>query len=69
LNYDNGWYRIVGIKRKRSHYFFNDKPIHVLKYGNQELIDYSKRYSYDYRKCETCIIILKSYSDLNNRPI
>jgi len=64
LIYDNGWYRIKGVKRKRSHYFFNDKPIHVLKHGKQEEIDYSQRFSFETLKCETCLVILRAYSKI-----
>jgi len=62
--YDNGWYRICGVKQKHSHYFFNDKPLHTLKHGNQEEIDCSNRYAFESRKCKTCIIILDSYSKI-----
>jgi len=62
--FDNGWYRICGVKRKSSHYFFNDKPLHVLKHGNQDEIDSSKRYTFDKRKCERCMNILKAYAKI-----
>jgi len=65
--YDNGWYRVIGIKQKHSHYFFNDQPLHVLKHGSLEEFDCSRRYIFETRKCKTCLIILDSYSDLENR--
>ncbi len=70
--YDNGWYRIIGVSNngvKKSHYFFNDKPIHSLKHGIfKEEVDCSRRYLFESKKCKTCIIILDSYSNLENRP-
>jgi len=59
MNYDNGWYRIIG-GTCTTHYFFNDKPLHVLKHGNFET-DYSKRYSCTYSCCKKCKFILGSY--------
>jgi len=74
--YDDGWYYIVGIKARRicnTHYFFNDKPIHSLKYGGIET-DYTKRYSLpekDQRHCGRCLTILQAYRHigLENRLI
>jgi len=76
LNYDNGWYRILGNcqnGRKCVHYFFKDKPIHSLKTGLfKEEVDYSKIYVYsEGRKCKKCLAILKAYSTigLENRLV
>jgi len=68
--HDNGWYRILG-STATIHYFFNDKPIHSVKYGNFET-DYSRIYVYGIgRKCKKCIAILKAYSTigLENRLV
>jgi len=73
--YDNGWYRINGMcrnGRKNTHYFFNDKPIHVIKHGLfKEEPDLTKRYLSAGRQCKICISILKAYSTigLENRLI
>lgn len=63
--YDNGWYRIIGIKSRSagSHYFFNDLPIHLLNHGNF-VTDYSKRYADNKRCCKKCLEILKAYSTI-----
>jgi len=66
--FDNGWYRICG-STVTSHYFFDDKPIHLLKHG-QFIIDFSKRYRSDYKTCARCVAILKAYPNgLENRLI
>jgi len=62
--YDNGWYRIVGITRSNTHYFFSDKPIHALKYAMGYSADFDKRYASNGRKCKRCINILKAYSKI-----
>jgi len=72
---DNGWYRVTGNcrnGRKTAHYFFNDKPIHVLTSGLfKDNIDFSNRYSNNGRKCKKCLLILKAYSTigLQNRLV
>lgn len=61
--YPDGWYRILG-STAIIHYFFKDKPIHAVKYGNFET-DYSKIYVYGSgRKCKRCIEILSAYSNI-----
>jgi len=60
--YPNGWYRIMGIKIKHAHYFFNDKPIHSLKHNFE--VDYSKRFTCNRRLCKRCISILQAYSKI-----
>jgi len=73
--FDNGWFRITGLcrnGRKTAHYFFNDKPIHVLKDGLfKQGIEFDKRYSNNGRKCKKCLHILASYSNigLENRLV
>jgi len=62
--YDNGWYRIIGIKIKHAHYFFNDEPLHVLNHGVLANIDYSKRFTCNRRLCKRCISILQAYSKI-----
>jgi len=62
MNYDNGWYRIIG-GTCSTHYFFNDKPIHALKHGNFQT-DYSRRYSCCFRPCKKCKEILQAYSKI-----
>jgi len=68
LIFDNGWFRIerVGANGvKRSHYFFNDKPIHSFKTGLfKEDPDFTKRYSFDTNKCKKCLNILQAYSTI-----
>jgi len=68
--YDNGWYRIIGIKINHAHYFFNDKPIHCLNAGPYA-VDYSKRFTSNRRLCKRCINILQAYSKigLQNRCV
>ena len=62
--FDNGWYHIIGGQGGRhTHYFFNDKPLHVLNFG-QFPIDCSKRYANECNKCKFCINILKAYSKI-----
>jgi len=66
--YDNGWFRVSGMtrnSRKTAHYFFNDKPVHVLSAGlfKQE-VEYDKRYSSRGRKCKKCLIIIETYSNI-----
>jgi len=63
MNFDNGWFRIVGVKRFTVHYFFNDLPIHVLKHGIY-VTDCSKRYPSDYNHCKRCTEILRTYSKI-----
>jgi len=73
--YDNGWFRLTGLCRngkKTAHYFFNDKPIHVLKTGLfKEEPDLTKRYSHNGYQCKICLNILQAYSKigLENRLI
>jgi len=66
--YDNGWYRVTGNcrnGRKTAHYFFNDKPVHVLTSGLfKEEPNYSTRYSNRGRKCKKCLNILETYSNI-----
>jgi len=51
--------------RRSAHYFFNDKPIHILTDGVfKEEVDHSKRYGSNGRKCKTCSNILKAYSKI-----
>jgi len=70
--YPNGWYRILG-SPATTHYFFKDKPLHIVKYGNFET-DYSKIYVYGSTKlghqCKRCLAILTTYSNigLENSP-
>jgi len=68
MQYDNGWFRVSGMtrnSRKTSHYFFNDKPIHVLSSGLfKQQVEYDKRYSNVTNKCKKCIIILHTYSKI-----
>ena len=70
---DNGWFRINGIGangRKRTHYFFNDKPIHSFKTGLfKEEPDFNKRYSHHGLKCKRCeqIIYAFRFIGLENR--
>jgi len=72
--FDNGWFRVSGMTRngrKTAHYFFNDKPIHILTTGlYKESIDHTLREISTGRKCKKCIIILETYSNigLENRP-
>jgi len=68
--FDNGWYRVVGIQRNNAHYFFNDNPIHELRYSSYEA-DFGKIYPSHGRQCKRCIAILKAYSNigLENRLI
>jgi len=71
--FDNGWFRVNGMcrnGRKSAHYFFNDKPIHSLRNGLfKEEVDFTKRYSNNGYKCKTCIAILNSYDNLENRCV
>lgn len=73
--YDNGWFRVSGMtrnSRKTSHYFFNDKPIHVLSSGVfKQVVEFDKRYSNLSHKCKLCLNILKAYSTigLENRLV
>jgi len=66
--YPDGWFRVNGNcrnGRKSAHYFFKDKPIHVLTSGLfKEEPDYSQRYSNNGRKCKKCLNILSSYSNI-----
>jgi len=66
--YDNGWYRVSGMCRngqKLAHYFFNDKPIHVLTSGLfKDTIDFTNRHSNNGRKCKKCINTLEAYSKI-----
>jgi len=67
---ENGWYKINGVKKFTVHYFYKDKPIHVLKHGSFE-IDFSHRYPAKFNPCKRCLAILKAYSNigLENRLI
>jgi len=61
--YPNGWYRILGAPLT-VHYFFNDKPIHKVKYGQFET-SYLKIYVYgEGRQCKRCKAILKAYRSI-----
>jgi len=66
--YDDGWFRIIGYSRtgrKQAHYFFNDKPIHLIKSGSfKEEIDHSNRYSSNSKKCKVCLNIIESYRNI-----
>jgi len=66
--YPNGWFRVSGMtrnSRKTSHYFFNDKPIHILTSGLfKQSVEYDKRYSNVSNKCKKCIIIIETYSNI-----
>jgi len=66
--YDNGWFRISSVNkcgRKSAHYFFNDKPLHMISSGlYKETIDFSNRHVSEGRKCKTCQNILTAYSKI-----
>jgi len=68
MMYDNGWFRITGNcrnGRKKAHYFFNDRPIHVLTSGLfKEEPDFNLRYNSDGIKCKKCLNILNAYSKI-----
>jgi len=76
MNYDNGWYFIIGMKyRRRSncHYFFNDKLIHST-IGPWGSLDVSKRRfikESEQKRCKKCLETLRAYSKigLENRLI
>jgi len=66
--YPDGWFRVTGLTRngrRTAHYFFNDKPIHILYNGlYKENVDHTARQFSTGRKCKKCIVILETYSNI-----